>query len=53
MLPKNSLLHGCILSVTGNLMGYSLFLFLGENEMVIMRPGNKYEYKFGFELPHG
>lgn len=25
----------------------------GENEMVIMRPGNKYEYKFGFELPQG
>uniref|UniRef100_A0A5F9DBH3 Thioredoxin-interacting protein n=1 Tax=Oryctolagus cuniculus TaxID=9986 RepID=A0A5F9DBH3_RABIT len=25
----------------------------GENEMVIMRPGNKYEYKFGFELPEG
>lgn len=30
-----------------------LSLFSGENEMVIMRPGNKYEYKFGFELPQG
>uniref|UniRef100_A0A8D0G960 Thioredoxin-interacting protein n=1 Tax=Sphenodon punctatus TaxID=8508 RepID=A0A8D0G960_SPHPU len=23
------------------------------NGIVILRPGNKYEYKFGFELPHG
>lgn len=28
-------------------------LLSGENEMVIMRPGNRYEYKFGFELPEG
>lgn len=34
--------HGCRLSLPA-----------GENEMVIMRPGNKYEYKFGFELPQG
>lgn len=24
-----------------------------EDGSVILRPGNKYEYKFGFELPQG
>lgn len=53
MLPENSISHRCILSVTRNLMATHFSLPSGENEMVIMRPGNKYEYKFGFELPQG
>ncbi|PNJ22913.1 TXNIP isoform 2 [Pongo abelii] len=53
MPPKHSLSHRCILSVTGSLMATRFSFSSGENEMVIMRPGNKYEYKFGFELPQG